>query len=189
MEKKKAVFGPRDMALCALFAALSAAGAFIKIPLGPVPITMQFFFTNLAGLLLGKRRGLISVLLYIFIGLIGLPVFTGGGGPAYVLMPSFGYLAGMALGAWLSGLAVERGQGGFKSMIYGGLLGIFAMYGLGLLHFWLISAFYLDKPMGFWPMLVSYCLVFVPGDGLSLLLGAVLARRLRPLTKTMTGVS
>lgn len=172
----------RSMVLCALFAALSAAGAFIKIPIGPVPVTMQFLFTNLAGLLLGAKRGLISVGLYILIGLIGIPVFTGGGGPAYVLMPTFGYLLGMALGAWLTGCFAERGGGRFSGLVLGGVLGMLAVYALGVAYYYLISRFYLGEEKSLRFLLVSCCLVFLPGDGLSLLAGALLARRLRPLT-------
>lgn len=170
----------KSIALCALFAALSAVGAFIKIPLGPVPVTMQFLFTNLAGLMLGARRGLISVLLYIFIGLVGIPVFTGGGGPAYVLMPTFGYLLGMALGAWLSGYAAQRSGRSFSGLVLGGVLGMLATYILGVIYYYLISRFYLGEEKSLRFLLVSCCLVFLPGDGLSLLAGALLARRLRP---------
>jgi BioY family. len=76
------------MILCAQFAALTAVGAFIRIPIPVVPFTLQYLFTMLAGLLLGGKYGGLSVLLYIFIGLIGLPVFTEGGGIGYVFKPS-----------------------------------------------------------------------------------------------------
>ena len=68
----------KNMILCALFAALIAVGAFIKIP-GPfVPFTLQYLFTMLSGLLLGSKLGLVSVGVYILLGLAGLPVFTQG---------------------------------------------------------------------------------------------------------------
>ena len=70
----------RNMVLAALFAALTAIGAFLQIPTGTVPITLQFLFTALAGLLLGWKWGAISQLLYVGIGLLGLPAFTQGGG-------------------------------------------------------------------------------------------------------------
>ena len=85
----------RNMVLAALFAALTAIGAFLQIPTGTVPITLQFLFTALAGLLLGWKWGAISQLLYVGIGLLGLPVFTQGGGIGYVLQPSFGFLLGL----------------------------------------------------------------------------------------------
>ncbi len=70
--------------LCALFTALVAVGAFIRIPVPLVPFTLQFWFTTMAGLLLGPRWGACSVLVYVLLGLMGVPVFTQGGGPGYV---------------------------------------------------------------------------------------------------------
>ena len=85
--KKK--FTTRDLILCALFTALSAIGAFIRIPVPLVPFTLQITFTTLAGLLLGSKKGAISVAVYVLMGLIGIPVFTQGGGFSYVLKPMF----------------------------------------------------------------------------------------------------
>ena len=93
----------RNMVLAALFAALTAIGAFLQIPTGTVPITLQFLFTALAGLLLGWKWGAISQLLYVGIGLLGLPVFTQGGGIGYVLQPSFGFLLGLIPAAAIIG--------------------------------------------------------------------------------------
>ena len=87
----------RNHILCAIFTALIAIGAFIRIPVPVVPFTLQFLFTTLAGVLLGSRLGAISVVLYIALGLLGVPVFAEGGGPGYILKPSFGYLPGFAI--------------------------------------------------------------------------------------------
>ena len=95
--KKK--FTTRDLILCALFTALSAIGAFIRIPVPLVPFTLQITFTTLAGLLLGSKKGAISVAVYVLMGLIGIPVFTQGGGFSYVLKPSFGFLVAFIIGA------------------------------------------------------------------------------------------
>lgn len=108
MSSTKQRFTTRDLVLCALFAALSAAGAFIRIPLPGVAFTLQTLFVLLAGMLLGRRLGPVSIGVYLLTGLFGLPVFTGGGGPAYVLRPSFGYLLGFLLSAWLTGFLTER---------------------------------------------------------------------------------
>ena len=74
----------KNLVLIALFAALVAIGAFIKIPMPLVPITLQFAFCLLAGEVLGVKGGT-AVLIYVIMGLIGLPVFTEGGGFMYVL--------------------------------------------------------------------------------------------------------
>ncbi len=93
----------RNMVLCALFAALIAIGAFIRIPVPYVPITFQGFFVLLAGFLLGPKYGAASMLIYIAVGLVRIPVFTEGGGIMYVLKPTFGYLIGFAVCAFVVG--------------------------------------------------------------------------------------
>ena len=78
-----------------LLAALMAAGAYLSIPIGPVPIVLQNMFVLLAGLLLGSRWGLAGVAAYFLTGLCGLPVFAGGlGGIGRIVGPTGGYLIG-----------------------------------------------------------------------------------------------
>ncbi len=72
----------RNVAISALFIALITIGTFIRIPIPLLPFTLQFLFTMLAGLLLGGRWGALTVFIYIVLGLMGVPVFTEGGGPA-----------------------------------------------------------------------------------------------------------
>ena len=81
MKKKVNV---RDLSLMALFAALTAVGAFITIPVPPVPFSLQIFFAILAGALLGSRQGAMSIVIYLLLGLCGLPVFTKGAGLSYL---------------------------------------------------------------------------------------------------------
>ena len=97
-----------NLILCSLFTALIAVGAFIKIPGPVVPFTLQFLFTTLAGLLLGSKKGAISVVAYMVLGLVGLPIFSEGGGFWYVMKPSFGYIIGFCIGTYVTGLIAER---------------------------------------------------------------------------------
>lgn len=101
----------RDLVLFALFTALIAIGAFIRIPVPFCPFTLQLLFTTLAGLLLGSRRGAASVAVYVFLGTIGLPVFTSGGGPSYIFQPTFGYLLGFIGGAGFDGIYCPPSSG------------------------------------------------------------------------------
>ena len=87
----------------ALFAALMAAGAFIRIPVGPVPVTLTSFFMLTAALLTGPVGGLLSVLVYLLIGTIGLPAFAGGSGPAVFAGPTGGFLIGYLPAVFLCG--------------------------------------------------------------------------------------
>ena len=98
----------KEMCVTALFTALICAGAFIKIPTPLLPVTFQSLFVTLAGLLLGGKKGALSVGVYVFIGLLGIPVFTEGGGLSYILKPTFGYLLGFILCAFISGKIAEN---------------------------------------------------------------------------------
>ncbi len=90
-KRRKYILG---IATSGLFIALMIISAFISIPIGTIKITLQFLITNICCLILGKKWGTISVLLYLLLGLFGLPIFSDGGGFAYVLKPSFGFLIG-----------------------------------------------------------------------------------------------
>ena len=94
----------KNLVLCALFAALITIGTYIKIPTPLLPLTFQTLFVVLAGLVLGKKYGALSVCVYVIAGLIGLPVFTGS-----ALNPTFGYIIGFIPGAWLA--FYHRGTG------------------------------------------------------------------------------
>lgn len=95
----------RSAVLVALFAVLTALGAFIRIPLPTgVPFTLQIPAVLMAGIALGPLRGAASQLAYLAAGLLGLPVFAAGGGPAYALTPTFGFLVGFIAGAAVAGL-------------------------------------------------------------------------------------
>lgn len=168
--------------LCALFAALTAVGAFIRIPIPVVPFTLQFLFTMLAGLLLGGKLGCVSVTVYIFMGLLGLPVFAEGGGFSYVLKPSFGYIIGFAVAAYVTGrIANQTPNPGYQRLLAATFAGLFIVYLFGMVYYYIISAFYLGSPIGLWPLFV-YCFVLaVPGDIVLCLIGSVLGKRLIPL--------
>jgi biotin transport system substrate-specific component len=99
----------KQMVFAALFAALMIVGAYIKIPVGPVPIVLTNLFVLLAGLMLGPGWGLVSVGLYLLLGIVGVPVFSGGGGPAYFAGPTGGYLLGYLPAVLAAGFIGRRG--------------------------------------------------------------------------------
>src|SRR4030043_2190183 len=102
----------RGMVLASLMAAMTAVGAYIHIPIGPVPILLSTLFVLLAGLLLGSRWGLASMGLYLLVGAIGIPVFAGGkGGLAHFFGPTGGYLLGYVLASWITGFISEHSRG------------------------------------------------------------------------------
>lgn len=136
----------RQMILIALFAALTGIGAFIKIPTPLVPYTLQYLFCAYAGIFLGSKDGLYSQLLYISIGLVGFPIFASGGGPAYVLQPTFGYLMGFAAGAYVIGLLIKKLKNMSFIKVYSIItIGLMMVYLLGVSYMYLIVNFYLNK--------------------------------------------
>ncbi|WP_303842524.1 biotin transporter BioY [Selenomonas ruminantium] len=147
----------RELVLCGLFIALITAGTFIRIPMGTDVYTLQFLFTLLAGLVLGARLGAIAVGTYVLLGLIGVPVFASGGGPAYMLQPTFGYLLAFILQAWLGGSYVRRSAAvSYSRLLTANLLGMAVVYLIGISWFYLISNYVIDAPIPLWTA-VFYC--------------------------------
>ncbi|MEY9973823.1 biotin transport system substrate-specific component [Lysinibacillus sp. RC46] len=146
-----------SLVMIAMFAALTAIGAFIKIPLPVVPFTLQIVFVFLAGSLLGSRNGLQSQLVYMGVGLVGLPVFTQGGGITYVLQPTFGFLIGFALAALVIGFMIERVDTPTKKHFIGAnIVGLFIIYA--------VAVPYLYVSLNFWlHMKTSWSHIFVVG--------------------------
>lgn len=158
----------KKLPLTALFAALTALGAFLRIPVGHSSITLQFFFTCMAGLLLGPYWGAASQLIYVLLGLVGLPVFSEGGGLMYVANPAFGFLLGLIPAAFFIGLFAKRRPW----LSY--LTGLLVLYAVGLPYFY----FALGKN----PALLYGCAAFLPFDLVKLLCAELLRRRLPRLS-------
>ncbi|MCQ2466849.1 MAG: biotin transporter BioY [Clostridia bacterium] len=171
-----------NMVLCALFAALIAIGAFIKIPVPYVPFTLQLEFTMLAGLLLGPELGALSVALYVVMGLLGVPVFAEGGGFAYVFKPSFGYLIGFIIGTYVTGyIANKVKKPSFKRVLVASLAGLLIVYLVGMIYFYIIKNFYLAAPIGVWSVILYCFILVVPGDLLLCIIGSYIGKRLIPI--------
>ncbi len=117
-----------QVALVTLFAALTALGARVQIPLLPVPVTGQVFCVLLAGAVLGSRLGFLSQMEYLAAGAAGLPVFAHGGGLPALIGATSGYLAAFPLAALLTGLLIERFGRGWRPSFLACLCGV------GLIH-------------------------------------------------------
>lgn len=171
------------LVLCALFAALIAVGAFIKIPVPVIPFTLQVLFTTLAGILLGGELGAVSVLVYILLGLVGAPVFTGGGGITAVLTPSFGYIIGFVGGTFLTGKIASRGKPSFLRYLIAGALGLIVIYAVGVPYCYFINKLYLKTEIAVWTLVLHGFLMCLPGDAVKLVLAAFLGKRLEPVVR------
>lgn len=154
----------------AAFIALITAGAWISIPFVPVPVTLQTLFVLLAGAVM-KRRGVLPVLAYLGLGIMGAPVFHNGlGGPGVLLGPTGGYLAGFLAAALLTGLAFESGSR------YLWILGLSA--GTGAIYLCGVAWLMYSTGLGLPAAVVLGVLPFLPGDILKATAAYLIAPRL-----------
>lgn len=187
-EKSRKSIKVKDLAECAVFSVLMIVSAFIKIPFPFVPLTFQTVSTVLAGLLLGPVRGSISVAVYVFMGLLGLPVFAGGaGGFDYVLQLSFGYLLGFIAAAAVSGLVVGKRPRTMKRCIVAAMFGMLVNYVVGIPYFMLLWVYYYHNA-GAWDALLIN-LIYIPKDVVFCFLAAVLAVRVYPVIRRESAMS
>ncbi len=144
------------LAETATFVALIAAGAWISLPVGPVPVTLQTFFLLLAAPVM-KRRAVIPAAVYLLLGTLNIPVFHAGlSGIGVLLGPSGGFLLGFVPAAGLAGLAYESRS---RAIRITGLAGATAViYACGVA--WLLVSAGLSLPAAF---LVGV-LPLIPGD-------------------------
>lgn len=164
----------RSLILTALFAALTAVGAFLKIPFPLSAITLQFFFTAMAGTLLGKKYGALSQAVYVLLGLVGVPIFALGGGFSYVFQPTFGFLLGLIPSAWVIGSLAKRPLTFWRS-VTAMLAGLAVLYAIGVPYMALIANAYLGKGLTFWQVLKNGMLIYLPGDMLKIAAGSALS--------------
>lgn len=168
----------RDITYIAIFTALIAAGAFIKVPIPVCPFTLQLLFTTLAGIMLGGKKGAISVLCYIILGLIGVPIFASGGGIFYVLQPTFGYLIGFCLGSYVTGKIANSSRSlTMKRLLTANFTGLLIVYTFGMVYYWIIMTFYVGSGIGIWTLFLYCFILAVPGDIVLCILAAVLSKR------------
>ncbi|MBW2095646.1 MAG: biotin transporter BioY [Deltaproteobacteria bacterium] len=157
----------------ALFGAGTAAGAYLMVPVPPVPITLQTLFLYLAGALLGGRLALLSQVVYLILGIIGLPVFAGGKAGLGVLFgPTGGYLIGFLPAAYIVGKWNEMLKApSFSMVLLSMIAGTIPIYVLGVLQLCFVAKLGVGKAVsvGMLPFLI--------GDGIKIVVATLLAQR------------
>jgi biotin transport system substrate-specific component len=173
---KNSAISLRGMIYASLFGAGTTAGAYIIIPLPPVPITLQTLFVGLAGALLGARLGALSQVIYLLIGIIGLPVFNGGkAGLGVLLGPTGGYLIGFVAGAWVIGALVNlKKSPGFAWTVAALVAGTLVVYLLGVAQLCVVAKLSLNKAIA------VGVLPFLIGDLVKILATAFVVQKIRP---------
>ena len=166
----------KDLIYCALFCTLIIIGSFLKISIPPMPMffTMQTFFVMLSGYILGTKRSVVSICIYILVGLIGIPVFTTGGGISYILSPTFGFLIGFIPAAYVIAKLCKT-----KVKFYPSLIAIGIIYIIGIFYFIIIKNIYLSENISANSYIITCLTAFVPFDILCAYLAYVTSKRLK----------
>lgn len=169
----------QEITLISLFSALTAVGAFISIPLGPVSITMQTLFVLLAGFLLKPKSAALSQIVYIILGLVGLPIFSGfTGGLQSFLKPSFGFLIGFIVASIVASLLTNKNNT-IPGLFLSGTIAIIVIYLIGVPYMAFILNCIMKSEFTFKAIMKMGVIIFIPGDIIKLMLSVFLGYRLR----------
>ncbi len=165
----------RQMTLVSLFAALTAVGAFISIPIYPVPLTLQTLFTLLAAMTLGSVMGASSQIIYVLLGVVGLPVFAGfKAGIGILFGPTGGFLFGFIISAYVVGRITEAiKEKNFFYCLLAGLIGTIIIYIIGVTQLSFVTGMGVKRAVmvGMFP--------FLPGDILKIIAASFVANKLK----------
>lgn len=174
MENKTRFFDLKNMVLMALFAALTCVLAPFSVPIGPVPISLTNLVIYFSVFVLGWQRATITYIVYLLLGMAGLPVFSGfEGGMGKIAGPTGGYLIGFILMTILCGLFIEihtekpamKYLFGFVGMV----LGTAVAYAFGT------AWFCFSTGTGLWAALVICVFPFIVGDLVKIVLALAVA--------------
>ena len=157
----------------AMFAALIAVCSILSIPIGSVPITLQTFAVCLTAAMLGWKRGTLSVLIYILLGTVGLPVFAGlKGGLGVLIGPTGGYIIGFLPAAVLIGFIAEKTGRKVLPLALGMMAGVLICYAVGTVWFMAVTGRGLGEAL-------ALCIVpFLIPDALKIAAAMILSNRL-----------
>lgn len=176
----------KQITLCGMFSALIAIGAFLKIDI-PLPVytmhfTLQWLFVMMAAFLLGSSKGTMAVVVYLMMGLMGLPIFAAGGGIGYIFRPGFGFLLGFAFAAFVMGRLSEKlHRFTFLRALPIATVGMIVYYAVGAVYFYLIKNLYAGEALAFAVIVVQYCLITIVPDFILCMCACWLCARLKPV--------
>ena len=169
----------RDLVLCALMAALLAVCAWISFPVLEIAYTLQTFGVFFALLVLGGARGTLAILVYILLGAVGLPVFTGFRGGIDALL---GVTGGYILGFLFTGLVYWLVTGLLGRKLWVKILALVLCYAFG--SGWFLTVYFRNgKSIGVWALLMKCVIPYLPADAIKMALALVLAPRVAKAVK------
>ena len=168
----------KQMATVAVTTAVVCVLGPLAVPVGPVPITLCVLGIFLAVYLLGMRGGTLAVLLYLLIGMAGLPVFSGfSAGPGKLLGPTGGYLVGYIFMALIAGFFIDRFEKKWYLQFAGMALGLAALYAFGTV--WLAVQAHMTFAQALWAGVIPFVAFDLCKLAAALAIGRVLKARLR----------
>lgn len=170
------------LTLSALFCTLICIGSFIRIPMpNMMPMTLQTFFVLLTGLVLPVKASALATVTYIALGLIGLPIFSGGGGLGYVLMPNFGFIIGFVASAIIMSIIAEKlKKRSFWQYFAISLIGVAIFYIIGILYFAFITNVYNKSDYSAIWFIQTVFLPFIPKEIICLSLASISSYKIKP---------
>ena len=168
----------KELTLCAFFTILFVIGSKIVIPAGIIPLTLQTMVVIIAGMLLKPKYIWVSYGLFFLMGLLGFPVFANGGGIAYVLQPSFGFLLSFPIAAsFISIMRNKLHTTSFLANFIICMIGLFIIYTIGCIYMYGILNFYMGAANMF-SVIAMGAIPFMISDTCSIAVGCFCALRL-----------
>ena len=166
----------QELVLCGIFSALIAVGAFLRVPVPLVPFTLQLFFVTMAGFVLGPRLGAVSALVYVALGLLGVPIFTEGGGLGYVFKPT-----SFALAAYVTGKIAHAAKNpSYARLALAAAAGLAVSYAIGVAYLYCITNFVLGVTNSLWSVFMAGCLLVLPGNAALEVFAVIVVKRIWP---------
>ena len=171
---EKNFFNLKDMVIMALFAALTCVLAPLAVPIGPVPISLTNLVIYFSLYVLGWQRATITYIVYLLLGLVGLPVFSGfSGGVGKLLGPTGGYLIGFIFLAAIAGFFVEKFPAKIYMHVIGMILGMAVCYAFGTA--WLAGQLGMSFVAGLGVGVIPY----LPGDTAKIIIAIIAGPQIR----------
>lgn len=171
----------KEWILAGFFAGFTVLGTFFRIPFGMVPLTLHVLMVLLSGFVLGPKFGMFSQIIFLLLGLAGLPVFSGGGGIGYIFSPTFGYLLSYPIAAWIVGHISGGGRESFPRFAVSALAGIAVIYILGTSVLYLNINYLAGKELGFYQAVTMGVFPFIVPDLLKGGVASLFALKICPL--------
>ena len=169
----------KDLVMMAVCLALLVVCSKISIPIGPIPLTLQTFAVFIISLVLGVKKSVVVFLTYIILGLIGIPVFSTGGGIQYVFMPSFGFIIGFLLAAPVIGIGSKSNQ--FYTKYIFSMIGLLIINICGVIYMYLIFNYYKNVSKDLLNILQIGVLPFIVKDIFTVILSCLIYSRIKVL--------